>query len=66
MHERRTRSITESMVVLLLATALVLSVGVAWRAVPGLHVAALALTAGGLAQVAWLALRSRQARTARR
>jgi len=61
-HERRTRSITESMAVLLVATGVVLGVGVAWHAVPGLHFAALALTTGGLAQVAWLTMRSRQAR----
>jgi len=64
-HERRTRSITESMVVLLAATAAVLAVGVTWRSIPGLHFAALALTTGGLAQVAWLSLRSRQARARR-
>jgi len=62
-HAHRTRAITESMVVLLAATVLVLGIGVAWQSVPGLHFAALGLTAGGLAQVAWLARRSRAART---
>jgi hypothetical protein len=64
-HERRTRAITESMLVLLVATAAVLGAGVTWGSGPGLHMAALALTTGGAAQVAWLALRSRQARAAR-
>ncbi len=62
-HARQTRAITESMGVLLLATCAVLGIGVAWRAAPGLHFAALALTVGGLAQVAWLAHRSRAARS---
>ena len=64
-HERRTRSITESMAVLLLATVAVLAVGVVWHVAPGVHFAALALTAGGVAQVAWLAIRSRDARAKR-
>src|SRR5262245_54991837 len=57
-HAHRTRAITESMVVLLLAHVTVLGVGVAWRSVPGLVFASLGLTAGGLAQIAWLARRS--------
>jgi hypothetical protein len=58
-HDHRTRAITESMVALLLGTGLVLFVGVTWNSVSGLHFAALGLTAGGLAQIAWLAHRSR-------
>jgi hypothetical protein len=58
-HAHRTRFVTESMLVLLFATLSVLGIGVAWHSVTGLHFAALGLTAGGLAQVAWLAWRSR-------
>lgn len=57
-HAHRTRAITESMAVLLVATATVLGVGLAWRSVPGLPVAAAGLAAGGLAQVAFLAWRA--------
>lgn len=57
-HAHRTRSITESMVVLLVAIATVLGVGVAWQGVPGLPVAAVGLAAGGLSQVGWLTWRA--------
>ncbi len=57
-HAHRTRAITESMAVLLLATATVLGIGLAWRSVPGLAFAAFGLTAGGLAQLVWLAWRA--------
>ena len=60
-HAHRTRAVTESMAVLLVATATVLGVGVAWHSLPGLGFAALALTAGGVAQIAWLSYRSRAA-----
>ena len=61
-YAHRTRAVTESMLVLLVAHVTALGVGVAWRSVPGLMFAALALTAGGVAQVAWLAHRSRPLR----
>jgi hypothetical protein len=57
-HAHRTRAITESMLVLLVAHVTVLGVGVAWQSLPGLVFASLGLTAGGLAQIAWLARRS--------
>jgi len=60
-HARRTRAATESMAVLLLANGAVLAVGLAWHQAPGLTFAAAALTAGGLAQVGWLAWRARPA-----
>lgn len=58
-HAHRTRVITVSMLVLLVATSIVLGIGVTWDSVTGLHFAALALTAGGLAQIAFLAWSSR-------
>jgi hypothetical protein len=57
-HAHRTRAITESMLVLLAAHVTVLGIGVAWQSIPGLVFASLGLTAGGLAQIAWLARRS--------
>jgi hypothetical protein len=57
-HAHRTRAITESMLVLLAAHVTVLGIGVAWHSVPGLAFASLGLTAGGVAQIAWLARRS--------
>ena len=57
-HAHRTKAITESMVVLLLAAATVLGIGVTWNSIPGLYLAALGLTVGGLAQIAWLSWRS--------
>src|SRR5438477_388188 len=60
-HAQRTRAVTESMAVLLVTTATVLGIGVAWRSLPGLGFAALALTTGGVAQIAWLGHRSRPA-----
>lgn len=60
-HVRDTRAITESMAVLLVATAGVLAPGVAWHPAPGLYLAAFGMTAGGAAQIAWLASRSRAA-----
>jgi hypothetical protein len=57
-HAHRTRAITESMLVLLAAHVTVLGIGVAWHSVPGLLFASLALTAGGVAQIAWLGRRS--------
>jgi hypothetical protein len=61
-HAHRTRAVTESMLVLLLAHVTALGIGVAWASVPGILFAALALTLGGLAQIAWLARRSRPLR----
>lgn len=58
-HARRTRAATESMAALLLANGAVLALGLAWHRAPGLTFAAAALTAGGFAQVAWLAWRAR-------
>ncbi len=58
LHGRRTRGITESVVIYLLATAAILSAGVMWRRVAGLYVGLAALTLSTLIQVAWLWHRS--------
>lgn len=53
-HGRATRHITESVAILLAATAAVLALGVAWGGAPGLPVAMAAAAAGNLCQLAWL------------
>lgn len=58
-HAGRTRGVTESVIVTLAVTALVLGAGVLAHALPGLYVAAAGMLLGGLAQVAWLAWRAR-------
>ena len=60
-HSRRTHGVTESVVVTLAVTALVLWTGVRMQVSPGLLVAAAGLLAGTVAQAAWLALRARPA-----
>lgn len=60
-HVRNTRAITESMAVLLVATAAVLAIGVLWSSTSGLYLAALSMTVGGLAQIGWLVHRARAA-----
>jgi hypothetical protein len=54
-HERRTRHITEAVVLNLAICALLLVLGVALlRGIPGIYVALVAFTIAGLAQTAWL------------
>jgi len=58
-HSRRTRGVTESVVLLLITMASVLAAGLASGRVVGLHVALAAMVAGNAAQVGWLWWRSR-------
>jgi hypothetical protein len=58
LHSRRTRTITESVIVFLVTCSLLLAVGVAWGEYPGLYIGMSALTLASLAQTAWLWLRS--------
>jgi hypothetical protein len=58
-HTRRTRAITEAVVVFLLTSSAVLWAGVAWGQVVGLYVGMVAFGVGSLAQTAWLWYRSR-------
>ena len=60
-HSRRTRGVTESVVVTLSLTALVLWAGVRGQGAPGLYFAAAGMLVGGAGQCAWLALRARPA-----
>ncbi len=58
-HSRRTRGVTESVLVLIGVTAAVLGAGVASQRAPGVWYAAAAMLLGGAAQDAWLAWRAR-------
>lgn len=58
-HGRATRHVTESVAILLGMTAVVLVAGIAWGGSAGLFVAMAGASLGNLAQLAWLARRSR-------
>jgi len=60
-HSRRTRGITESLAAFLLTNSAILWAGVLWGQVAGLYVGLAGLTAGSIAQTAWLWIRSRPA-----
>ena len=60
-HSRRTRGITEAVVVYLLSSGVVLVGGVVWGDVAGLYVGLAALSVGRLLQTVWLWYRSRPA-----
>ena len=61
LHGRRTRGITEAVVIYLLVSVIVLVAGVAWGRADGLLVALAAMFLSMLAQTVWLGLRSRPA-----
>ena len=58
-HVGRTRAITEAVAIYAGLAATLLAIGAAWDGILGLDAALTALVAGGIAQTAWLALRSR-------
>ena len=58
-HARRTRAITESVVLFLTSSSVLLLIGVAWAPLPGIHVGWAALSLGTALQVAYLAWRAR-------
>jgi hypothetical protein len=60
-HSRHTRGITESVIVVLVVTAVVLAAGVAWQGSPGIYFAAAGLLLGGAAQAVWLGFRAQGA-----
>lgn len=62
LYGRQTRGITESVVIFLLTSALILSAGVAYGKSSGLYFGLLALTASMTTQTAWLWYRSRPVR----
>jgi hypothetical protein len=66
LHSRKTRIITESVALYLVAMAAILIAGVALGRTSGLFVSVLALTVSSLLQVVWLKWRARPALTALR
>ncbi len=62
LHSRKTRAITEAVVVFLSVNVALLVAGTMWQGVSGLFVALVAMTAGELARTSWLAYRSRGTR----
>jgi hypothetical protein len=60
-HSRRTRPVTEAVVIYLLISSTILWAGVAWGQAVGLNVAVVAFAAGVVAQTVWLWHRSRRA-----
>ena len=64
LHSRRTRGITEAVVIYLMITTVVLWVGIAWGAITGIYVGLVALSAGEFLRNGWLVWRSRPARRA--
>jgi len=59
LHGKRTRGISESVVIYLVTSAIILGIGVAWGGTTGLYVALFALTASVATQTAWLGWKSR-------
>jgi hypothetical protein len=61
LHDRRTRGITESVLVYLLTSLIILGAGIAWGKITGLDFGLGSLTISTLTQTLWLWLRSRPA-----
>lgn len=59
LHSRRTRGITESVIVYLVTVGSILIAGVAWGHVTGLYIGMVAFATGMTLQTAWLFVRSR-------
>ena len=64
LHSRRTRSITEAVLVYLFASTAILIAGIQWGTIAGASIGLLAMTIGELARAAWLGWRCRRARNA--
>ena len=60
LHTKRTRPITEAVVLFILVSGMFLLAGVVWQGLPGLYIGWLAFSVGGIAQSIWLSLRSRR------
>jgi Na+-driven multidrug efflux pump len=64
LHSRRTRTISEAVLVYLFASTGILIAGVQWGTIAGAYVGLLAMTLGELARAGWLGWRCRRARHA--
>lgn len=61
LNDRRTRGITESVIVYLVMTALVMAAGVIWGKAAGIYVGVAAMSIASIGQTIWLWIRSRKA-----
>jgi hypothetical protein len=59
LHGRKTRAVTESVVIFLISNTVILSVGVLWGQIAGLYLGMASFSLSSLAQVTWLWHRSR-------
>jgi progressive ankylosis protein len=59
LHGHRTRAVTEAMALFLIATAVLLQVGVMWGRASGLAVTVVAMSLATIGQLTWLARRAR-------
>lgn len=59
-YARTTRGVTEAMALSLIVSSAILGAGVLWGQITGLYIAQAAFTLGGLAQMLWLAYRTRR------
>jgi len=66
LHSRRTRSITEAILIYFAVTGAALVAGIAWGGASGIHVSFAAMSLGEVARVVWLWWRSRAPRAALR
>jgi len=62
LHSRRTRCVTEAVLLYLVVITAILWTGIAWGRVRGIYVGLVAMTAAEIARTAWLAWRSRTPR----
>ena len=58
-HERKTRGITEAVLLYVIVAVVGLAAGVAWSGWTGILFAVCTFVVGGLLQTAWLAFRAR-------
>jgi hypothetical protein len=63
-YARTTRGVTEAMALSLIVSSAILGAGVLWGRITGLYIAQAAFTLGGLAQMLWLAYRTRRIQSA--
>lgn len=63
-YARTTRGVTEAMALSLIVSSAILGAGVLWGQITGLYIAQAAFTLGGLAQMLWLAYRTRKIQSA--
>ena len=64
LHSRRTRSVTEAVLIYLFVSTAILLAGIQWGTMAGAYVGLVAMTLGEIARAVWLGWRGRRARLA--